>query len=915
MEVKKNDFLFFQNEVLQDLKILENRINEKITSLSNRIRQETNNNDEKITTQNNKIMEILSILSSNDEKLKVNSELSNFQNKIDEFIFLNDTKITSIEKQLSNISYKYDKIYVSNLTSPGFIGKSCEYSTVRNFLEFANKRLRELTDIKDKQNKDIKMYKEKLESLINQFKMLSEGAYSKFTLFCKELVEKSEKKCEQRYNAIEERVSHMRIENGTYSFNLLKKTDELNIEWEKIKEIKNEIFNKLDMSLTDLKKENKELVKEIEIYKKEHKVMKSKLKELSEFIKDVRFRNTMKNLSNYNTRKIFNDMSQKITYHKSNSKINEDDILYEYNLKKDNNNNNNNSVHTNKNSNYIHKKISKNNNNNNNNNGSNRDSNHNSNYNSNHNSNHNSNVNSNNNTISSPKSKIKNITFNNNTDINKNKFIKIKSYSKNNYKINKKANKNENYNDSNYENNNDIKYHDIVKVISNRSSIDEYLGNDNNNNYKTELANNININKKIKIKKDNINIISNNHDIDIENNIFFHYKDYNINRNEDSLKKMNKTNYLFPTFKNENKSYKENNKSNFYKINQETQKKKSFNFLNRIMNHIKNENKQNEQKKLNFSFSIIDSNSHNEEKDINLNKTEKNFYNKKFLNDSFSPNSNPSKIKENKYQQIRANLTPSKYQKNQNKNEFKKKESDNIQNDNDINNSKESKEILSSPNINSDSLNNSIPGITIKNINNNKGKNEKSNILLLKRFNLKKNNNLNNINNLSDNIPFEFLTHVNNRSKVNNIHKYCSEGDKNETINEKINTTNLDDLYDKISKINKLMNNRYINLNYKICKLSKQFNNFTNEIYSLIYGKKLSNKNNFQEINYLNISFPENLLNNQNINIVPKSKSLSYRDYNISPYNDINYEEQKISSKELLKKIDSFLVKKFKESK
>lgn len=159
MEVKKNDFLFFQNEVLKDLKILENRINEKIKSLSNRIRQETNNNDEKISTQNNKIMEILNILSSNDEKLKVNSELSNFQNKIDEFIFLNNTKITSIQKQLSNISYKYDKIYDSNLTSPGFIGQSCEYSSVRNFLEFANKRLKELTDIKDKQNKDIKMYK------------------------------------------------------------------------------------------------------------------------------------------------------------------------------------------------------------------------------------------------------------------------------------------------------------------------------------------------------------------------------------------------------------------------------------------------------------------------------------------------------------------------------------------------------------------------------------------------------------------------------------------------------------------------------------------------------------------------------------------------------------------------------------
>ena len=335
MELKKNDLIFFQNEVLKDLKELEKRINDKIIALSNKIIQQTSFNEETITSQNNQIMKILNLVSSNEETIKINLKLSNFQNKIDNFIFLINTKISSLEKNLSDICYKYDKIFITNLTSQGLIGPSCEYSNVRIFLESVDKKIKELSTIKDKQNKDIKMYKDKLESLIGQFKIQAETINNKMTLFCNELLEKFEKKNDEKIKSIEERVNNMRIENGEYSFKLLKKTDDLNIEWEKIREIKNEIFNRFDMSLDDFKNENKNLIKEFEIYKKEHKLIKNKFTELSEFIKDVRFRNTMKNLSNYKSKKMFNEMSQKIDFSKKGDKNNED-IFFDYDLFEDN---------------------------------------------------------------------------------------------------------------------------------------------------------------------------------------------------------------------------------------------------------------------------------------------------------------------------------------------------------------------------------------------------------------------------------------------------------------------------------------------------------------------------------------------------------------------------------------------------
>ena len=111
-------------------------------------------------------------------------------------------------------------------------------------------------------------------------------------------------------------------------------------------------------------------------------------------------------------------------------------------------------------------------------------------------------------------------------------------------------------------------------------------------------------------------------------------------------------------------------------------------------------------------------------------------------------------------------------------------------------------------------------------------------------------------------------------------------------------------------------------MNFKINKLSNLFKKLSNEICGFIFSKKLINKKkHFSEFNNLNINFPQNnIFNNQNIELSYKSKSLSNKENNLYSFSDINInnvlinnEEQAINPKDLLKKIDSFLIKKFKE--
>ena len=56
MEVKKSDFIFFQNEILEDMKKLENKINNIIISNSNNLLEKVNLNKNNIEATNKKII-------------------------------------------------------------------------------------------------------------------------------------------------------------------------------------------------------------------------------------------------------------------------------------------------------------------------------------------------------------------------------------------------------------------------------------------------------------------------------------------------------------------------------------------------------------------------------------------------------------------------------------------------------------------------------------------------------------------------------------------------------------------------------------------------------------------------------------------------------------------------------------------
>ena len=331
-ENKRNDFIFFQNEILGDVKRMETRLNEKLSQMKKFLESETQKNDIKIEDLTNRLGILTEKLNDQSTILKIEESIKKSRQKIEELVGKIEIKQNILDRDFNNACFKYDKIFTNNLIVPGLIGNSCPYDTLKPFLEFTNQKLGELIKYKEKQMIDTKKYKEKLESIISQNNIQLETAQNKITDYCSQGFNQCDIICQDRTKILEKRIEALRVENGEYSYNLQKRADDLQIEWEKLNEMENRLNKKYNEELNKFNAIIDKISNKFDKNKEEFYLIKNKFTELSEFIKDIRFRKNLNNINKMNNingkreilnerdvtleRRIFREMSNKIDFSK-----------------------------------------------------------------------------------------------------------------------------------------------------------------------------------------------------------------------------------------------------------------------------------------------------------------------------------------------------------------------------------------------------------------------------------------------------------------------------------------------------------------------------------------------------------------------------------------------------------------------
>ena len=103
------------------------------------------------------------------------SELEAFKNKVNDMLLTHEIRINNNIKDIANFSSKYDKIISENFLVPGFVGPSCQYKTLSEYIIFNINEVSKIKAEKDTVKRDQKESRSKMDSFMKQMLVLNES--------------------------------------------------------------------------------------------------------------------------------------------------------------------------------------------------------------------------------------------------------------------------------------------------------------------------------------------------------------------------------------------------------------------------------------------------------------------------------------------------------------------------------------------------------------------------------------------------------------------------------------------------------------------------------------------------------------------------------------------------------------------
>jgi len=332
----KMEMLHFKDEVLKDIKILKREIFDKYENDSSIVSEKIINLENKINSINQKIAE-LSLLLNKDSANNIMNHMTTFtefKNKTKESLLTLEIKINNVDKELKNNIYRFDNILSDSVIYPAVIGRTSKFKTFHQMLDYILSQISQTVTYREKNTLDLNSYKKKLESLIQSFQVQKDSIINITNKSINKKAEETEEKFQNLIKLYDERLQETRAQNSEYMKSMENTLNQVRGRMGEFQEYKNNLVEKLNEEKKVVKDENEKTQHIFSGYKKEFNLLKEKFTQLSEFIKDVRFR---VNIGEEVKRREFFHISNKIDFSKpqklgknSSIGINSDNIINEF---------------------------------------------------------------------------------------------------------------------------------------------------------------------------------------------------------------------------------------------------------------------------------------------------------------------------------------------------------------------------------------------------------------------------------------------------------------------------------------------------------------------------------------------------------------------------------------------------------
>ena len=345
------DLLYFKNDVLKDMRKLEEKLSLKLTEQNLTSTEQHDNLEKKLNELSNHISSVHSLVLDTNEIAEQIKSFGKFKTKTEDNFNRINSRISSFQKEYRDYINSIEKLVNENLRYPGVIGRNAKFLNFRYFIDFIIKGFKEVNEFKDEvRGFEINEFKKKVSSDISDFRFaisdnytnsirLIGNTFKEFDVKIADLIKRNNDNMKENKEKFEELKNNINNYFSEYQtkFESLEKIindkfkEQLN-EIEKFKSIKEELvadINSFKSSLEEQKKEINNKNNNIENHDKSEKNINNN---------SINNNNINNNINNSNNNSINNNNNNSINNNANNNSINNNTINTIIN---DNNMNNN----------------------------------------------------------------------------------------------------------------------------------------------------------------------------------------------------------------------------------------------------------------------------------------------------------------------------------------------------------------------------------------------------------------------------------------------------------------------------------------------------------------------------------------------------------------------------------------------
>ena len=218
LNVMKKDLLFFKDDILKDIRKIEEKLNLKINQQNTLISDQYDAFQEKAETLTDKIDHIDTMMINNSELIEKFNNLQSFKSKTENHIMSLNTKMNAFQKDYRDYFNNIDSLINDNLRYPGVIGKNGRFRNFRYLIDYILNYFKEFNAFKEEINNfDFNNFKKKINSNIKDCRSaISDGYRTSLTLIEKnikvfdskldDVIKNNKKIMEEKFEGIKNKI-------------------------------------------------------------------------------------------------------------------------------------------------------------------------------------------------------------------------------------------------------------------------------------------------------------------------------------------------------------------------------------------------------------------------------------------------------------------------------------------------------------------------------------------------------------------------------------------------------------------------------------------------------------------------------------------------------------------------------------